>query len=77
MHSSSTTSDSATWSFTGSNIALLYTSQPNNGIANVLVDGAYSHTVDMYSASAKYKAQETIATGLGPGSHSIAVSVMG
>ncbi len=67
----------ASWTFTGTNIALLHSAQFNAGIANVTVDGVVNKTIDMYNPGVLDQFQTTIATGLSPALHTITVTVSG
>lgn len=67
--------DTASWVFTGTSVALLYATDLGGGIAEVTVDGAYTTTIDMYGSPAVFQLQRSIASGLGAGSHTIAVKV--
>ena len=70
------------YTFTGSSITLIHNTQSNAGIANIYMDewpdGTPYTTVDMYEAVPNNWNEETlIASGLGPGNHTIVVEVTG
>jgi hypothetical protein len=67
----------ATFSFTGSNVAWIATKSTNRGQADVLVDGAYVETVDLYSSSTP-TAQFVAYSGTLPyGTHKLTIIVRG
>lgn len=62
------------WTFTGEAVSLIYMkSATSPGSAQVYVDDVLKKTIDMTSTEDEHRLEETIATGLGPGTHSIMV----
>ena len=69
--------DTITYTFTGDSIVYVYAMGSNCGYANVSVDGAPYSSIDMYSSTLGLQVERVIATDLGPGAHTITVSVAG
>jgi len=76
---SETPGSKVSYIFNGTSIALIYTAGPEEGIANIKIDGgdSYSGTLDMYSTSAEWKTEELITTTLNAGTHTVEVEVSG
>gem|GEM_PF-1212478 len=74
---SNATGDYVRWTFTGSAISLIHNTRNDAGIANVDVDGLYTTTLDMYSASEVWQVETVISNTLSPGMHTITVTVSG
>ena len=74
---SSTTNASASFSFTGTNVAWVGTKATNRGQAYIYLDGVYKATVDLYSASTS--ARTVLASYSWPtsGTHTMKVVVVG
>jgi YVTN family beta-propeller protein len=74
---SNNTGDTVTYTFTGDSIVYVYALGANCGYANVFVDGTPYPSIDMYSSTFTPQIERVIATDLGPGTHTITVSVAG
>jgi uncharacterized repeat protein (TIGR01451 family) len=62
------------WTFTGEAVSLIYMKRAiSPGTAEVYVDDVLQKTIDMSSTENEYGLEEVIATGLGPGTHTIMV----
>ncbi len=71
-----TTANAATYSFSGTDVALVSTLGPNRGIAEIWVDGAPVAMVDTYATNVT-SAQVVWSAALTGGSHSVQVRVSG
>ncbi|MFB0534904.1 MAG: invasin domain 3-containing protein [Anaerolineae bacterium] len=77
LHWSNTPGETITYTFTGDSIVYVYAMGDNCGYANVFVDGTAYPSIDMYSSALAFQVERVIATDLGPGTHTITVSVAG
>ena len=66
---------SATYSFTGTDVAWVAPRGPKRGRARVFIDGALKATVDLYSASFAERRVVFVADDLAPGPHTIKIVV--
>lgn len=69
--------NTVSFDFTGNRVRWMATNGPNQGKAEVYVDGVFTRTVDMYSATRKFLLAVFDTGGLPPGQHSIMVRVSG
>jgi hypothetical protein len=74
---SSATGASATFSFTGTNVAWVATKSSNRGQADVYVDNAYVKTVDLYSAGTTAQFVAYTGSWSQSGSHTLTIKVHG
>jgi len=77
MRWSSTAGSKVKASFTGSAIGWVASKGPGSGKADVYVDGKLVKTVDLYAAKTSYKSTVFSKSGLGSGTHSIEIRVLG
>jgi len=75
--SSTTASDTAVWTFTGTAVSLIYPKLSDAGVATVTVDSGAPITIDMYASSAQYQVEHVITDTLSFGPHVITVTVGG
>ncbi len=68
--------DTATFSFTGTQISYVYAKQDNLGVAAIAIDGKLVDSLDEYSA-VKIDNQITTYSGLTNGPHTIAITALG
>jgi hypothetical protein len=73
---SSTPTDTATYSFAGSEVGFVSTLGPNRGIAELRLDGALVATIDLY-APTQAAARLVWSDDVAPGSHVVEVRVTG
>ena len=73
---SNQTSARSEFSFNGTGIKWIVAKGPMMGKAKVYLDGVYKGLVDLYGTTTKFK-QVLQATGLTPGSHTVAIEVSG
>jgi len=59
---SNSTGATASWSFTGTAVSLIYPKLSNAGVATVTVDSGSPITIDMYAASPQYQVEHVITT---------------
>jgi hypothetical protein len=64
-------------SFSGSEVAFVSTLGPDRGKATIAVDGGAPQTIDLYSASRRAATIVATAPGLGTGTHTVTISVLG
>jgi DNA-binding protein YbaB len=69
------TGASASLTFTGSSVALVYVAQFNTGIATVSIDGTQIDQLDTYSAAQQLQRQKTYT--MPAGTHTVSVAVSG
>lgn len=74
---SSTAGSVANFNFTGNSVAWVATKSANRGSAHVYVDGVYSKTVSLYSATTVAKTIAFTATWKTAGPHRITIRVVG
>ena len=67
---------SASYAFQGSSVTWYTVTGPDQGIADVYIDGGTATSVDLYSASTTYRVPETF-SGLVSGAHTITITVTG
>jgi hypothetical protein len=72
---SNVTGASASLTFTGSALTLVYVAQSNTGIATVSIDGTPADQLDTYSAAQAFQRQKTYA--MSAGTHTVSVAVSG
>ena len=65
------------WSFTGTAVSLIHSTQDDGGEADVTIDGLYTKTVYMYSPAQTWQVETVISNTLSPGAHTITVTVKG
>jgi hypothetical protein len=70
-----TTGASASLTFTGSSLTLVYVAQFNTGIATVTMDGTAIDQLDTYSATQSFQRQKSYTTTAG--THTVSVAVSG
>jgi hypothetical protein len=68
--------ESASFAFTGSEVAWIAPKGPEGGKARVYVDGVLVKTVDLYSSSEKPRLA-VFAQAVAPGSHTVEVRALG
>jgi hypothetical protein len=73
---SKNTEDAVTFTFSGNSITYVYTKTPNRGKAAVTIDGVHIAYLDLYASSTHWQ-QQTTYSNLGPGIHTIHISVTG
>jgi hypothetical protein len=66
----------ATFTFTGTQIAWIADESSARGQAAVFIDGVQKAIVDLYSATAGAQRVEYLGTGLAPGSHTVTIKVL-
>ncbi len=67
----------ASWSFTGTAVSLMYAKLITCGVASVAVDSGSPITIDMYASSPEFQVEHVITEGLSFGPHFITVTVAG
>ena len=73
---SSTSGSTARFSFTGRQVALISSTGPNRGKAQILIDGTAVATVDLYAATLRQR-QLVFVRDVPQGTHTITVKVLG
>ena len=68
--------DKVKFKFSGGKVTWITYKGPDQGIADVIIDGVDKGTVDLYSASVQYQVPQ-VYSGLGSGTHVIYVKVTG
>jgi len=63
-------------SFEGTSLTYVFTKAPNRGVAEIAIDGVLSKVLDLYSPTVAWQSRLEFA-GLSPGSHTIAIRVVG
>jgi GH43 family beta-xylosidase len=76
-HWSDRAGNTATWSFTGTRIALLSVRDTGNGYADISVDGGPATRVDLYDAIRKGEVLQYVSPPLPAGPHTLRVTVTG
>jgi hypothetical protein len=76
-HWSSTSGSTATYTFTGTKVAIHGVKDADQGIAGISVDGGSVTYVDDYSPSRLAQATLWSSSGLSPGTHTVTISVTG
>jgi len=75
--SSVTGEDTASWTFTGTAVSLIYAKTSDSGVATVTVDSGSPITIDMYASPDQFQVEHVITHALGSGPHVITVTVAG
>jgi len=70
LHFSTATGSTASFSFTGSQVALVYTAHPNYGMVDIYLDGAFFTSLNEYNPSAAWQVRWESPL-LGSGTHTI------
>ncbi len=74
---SDTQGDTASWTFTGTAVSLIYPKLSDAGVATVTVDSGSPITIDMYAPSGQYQVEHVISHCMSSGQHDIEVTVGG
>ena len=62
--------------FEGTSLTYVFTKAPNRGVAEIAIDGVLSKVLDLYSPTIAWQSRLEF-TGLSPGSHTVAIRVVG
>jgi len=74
---SKTRAATATYTFTGSDIAWVSSRGPNHGKAKVYIDGVLKQVVDLHASASQSRRIAFVASGLSAGQHTIKIYVNG
>jgi len=74
---SKTVNATATFNFSGTEVAWVSTKSPKRGKAKVFVDGVLQTTVDLFASSLKDRQIVFTASGLSAGPHTLKIQVVG
>jgi hypothetical protein len=69
--------NTVTFTFTGTEVALLAAIGPDRGQVSMSVDGGAARTIDLYAAAQQQATVVGAVAGLGAGSHTVTVNVLG
>lgn len=76
-HYTKTTGSYYQFTFTGTEIRLVGTKEPNRGMSDIYIDNVFITTIDQYSAVRFYLQEIYVKTGLSSGTHTIKVVCKG
>jgi hypothetical protein len=74
LHYSLTTGQSASFTFSGTGITLLYTGHTNRGVLNIAIDGTPVAALNQYATTLQWQRQWVYGGSLTPGAHTLTLS---